>query len=257
MNRILISIIISVLAFSSPALAQSAQQSQGYENALKGYSYWKNNHPTQAIYWFQKALLFDPTNPEYLASLGAIHLDFKEYYQAIHWLKRTVELKPTDGKSWYNLGKAYLELGELEPAKFSFSQAVWYNPHDDLSKLALNWIRVSNLKRTQAVKEKSATPVMQLEPQTKNMFDASTLIPPVLSLALPGAGQIYSGIITEDQRLMNLLSGGLYLSLSGISYGFIFNSIQQGESLEQRWPWLALLGLLTIASPLQAYFLQE
>jgi tetratricopeptide (TPR) repeat protein len=75
----------------------------------------------QAISWFRRALISDPTNSATHAALGIALAKQKNYQDARTELERAVELDPKDQAAHYQLGLVYGRLGEKERSRAMFA----------------------------------------------------------------------------------------------------------------------------------------
>jgi len=81
----------------------------------------------------EKAVELDPTNPEYLTSLGMCYSissdDYEANYQAaIKAFKKAAELNPADPRNFYYVGIIYTTLGKKDVAIKAFKKALELDP---------------------------------------------------------------------------------------------------------------------------------
>jgi len=124
---------------------------------LRGATFEREKHYTQAEEQFQKVLASDPENASALNYLGYMLADQNtKLEEALGYVKRAVDLDPTNGAYLDSLGWAYFRLGKYELAEDSLlkaSQKINTDPtvHDHLGDLyqktgrlklaATNWER--------------------------------------------------------------------------------------------------------------------
>jgi tetratricopeptide (TPR) repeat protein len=124
---------------------------------LRGATFEREKHFSEAEEQFQKVLASDPANASALNYLGYMLADQNlKLEEALGYIKRAVELDPTNGAYLDSLGWAYFRLGKFELAEDSLlkaSQKINTDPtvHDHLGDLyqktgrlklaATNWER--------------------------------------------------------------------------------------------------------------------
>lgn len=140
---------------------------------LRGATFEREKHYTQAEEQFQKVLASDPENASALNYLGYMLADQNmKLEEALGYVKRAVDLDPTNGAYLDSLGWAYFRLGKYELAEDSLlkaSQKINTDPtvHDHLGDLyqktgrlklaATNWERaLTEWNRTLAADVDSA-----------------------------------------------------------------------------------------------------
>jgi len=75
----------------------------------------------QAIVWFRRALVSDPTNSATHSALGTTLAKIKDYQAARQELERAIELDPKDQTAHYQLGIVYARIGERERSRAMFA----------------------------------------------------------------------------------------------------------------------------------------
>ena len=124
---------------------------------LRGATFEREKHFTEAEEQFEKVLASDPSNASALNYLGYMLADQNlKLEEALGYIKRAVDLDPTNGAYLDSLGWAYFRLGKYELAEDSLlkaSQKINTDPtvHDHLGDLyqktgrlklaATNWER--------------------------------------------------------------------------------------------------------------------
>jgi len=140
---------------------------------LRGATFEREKHYSQAEEQFQKVLASDPGNASALNYLGYMLADQNlKLEEALGYIKRAVEMDPTNGAYLDSLGWAYFRLGKYEQAEDNLlkaSQKINTDPtvHDHLGDLyqktgrlklaATNWERaLTEWNRTLAADVDSA-----------------------------------------------------------------------------------------------------
>jgi tetratricopeptide (TPR) repeat protein len=99
----------------------------------EGIQFFQQKNFKQARDALEKAVELDPTNPEYLTSLGMCYSissdDYEANYQAaIKAFKKAAELNPTDPRNFYYVGIIYTTLGKKDVAIKAFKKALELDP---------------------------------------------------------------------------------------------------------------------------------
>jgi tetratricopeptide (TPR) repeat protein len=148
---------------------------------LRGATFEREKHYSEAEEQFQKVLVSDPENAATLNYLGYMLADQNlKLEEALGYIKRAVDLDPTNGAYLDSLGWAYFRLGKYELAEDNLlkaSQKINTDPtvHDHLGDLyqktgrlklaATNWERA--LTEWNRMISADVDPVDQARVQTK------------------------------------------------------------------------------------------
>ena len=108
----------------------------GFESAklyaTLAYAAWTQNHYTEAVDYYEKALDLDGTNTTALNGLGYILTDTgKDPIRGLRYCKKAVDLKPQNPAYLDSLGWAYYKNGELLEARTWLHRAAEAAPEEE------------------------------------------------------------------------------------------------------------------------------
>jgi tetratricopeptide (TPR) repeat protein len=143
--------------WTKPSSFRASRKTSGTSGFLRGATFEREKHYSEAEEQFQKVLASDPENAAALNYLGYMLADQNmKLEEALGYIKRAVDLDPTNGAYLDSLGWAYFRLGKYELAEDNLlkaSQKINTDPtvHDHLGDLyqktgrlklaATNWER--------------------------------------------------------------------------------------------------------------------
>jgi len=104
---------------SSPVMSD-AEQAEAFKN--KGNDAFKAGNYTQAIEFYTKAVVLQPTNSTYLSNRAAAYMSASRYSDALDDCKRAADLDPSNPKILLRLGRIYTSLGQPEEALATFNR---------------------------------------------------------------------------------------------------------------------------------------
>jgi len=90
--------------------------------------YKEEKNFSEAIEYYEKALLHEPENVLYTANLGDSYRLDGNYGKAEEWLKKAVAIDPKGMLSYFQLGILYHEQEKYDPAITAFRHALEINP---------------------------------------------------------------------------------------------------------------------------------
>ena len=76
----------------------------------------------------EKAILFDPANPNFYINLGFAYINSTEYEKAIEAYSRVIELNPDDAVFYNNLGVCYYKNYQFDLAIDNYNKAISLRP---------------------------------------------------------------------------------------------------------------------------------
>lgn len=97
-------------------------------HVARGFAYFEEGKPAEAVSCFEKALEADANRADALYGLGVAANHAQSYEEALKDLKRAVELKPDYAEAWYAMKTTYEALKQFESAVEALNKAVALNP---------------------------------------------------------------------------------------------------------------------------------
>lgn len=94
----------------------------------RGVEYLRDNDPTTAERYFEKALKLDPKNPVALRFLSAAVRTQNRLEAAVTLQRKLVDENPTDPTAWLALGKTYMSLNRWDEALIALERAALLQP---------------------------------------------------------------------------------------------------------------------------------
>tara|TARA_R110002073_G_scaffold118918_1_gene258397 strand:- start:255979 stop:257769 length:1791 start_codon:yes stop_codon:yes gene_type:complete len=120
---------ITQLVRKYPALGETNHVASGYFTQIK--------EQDRAIYYAQRALKADPTNPGYLVALGVLLVQINNHETAIGHLEQALKIDPKTPQAKGVLAVSYTQLGKVAKARAMFNQAIADSPDDHESAMNL------------------------------------------------------------------------------------------------------------------------
>lgn len=127
----------------------------------------KSGRFTEAVDFFEQALLEDPRNPDILYNLGMCFTDINQPSKAVKALEKSIEYDPTHANSYVALGYAHLNLQDIESAEKYLLQALSLDPDNSYALRNLGGLygKIGDLARSISYLEK-AYQMNPLDPKT-------------------------------------------------------------------------------------------
>ena len=102
----------------------SLSQSAPEINYRSGRESFKQNNYSSALDYFQKAIVSDPNNIDYLAELAITQYRLKNYDEAIKSYEKIISLNPDNISCYNRIGNIYWIKKDFERAEFYFKKAI-------------------------------------------------------------------------------------------------------------------------------------
>lgn len=233
---------------SLPVLANSIDADKIFSD---GYELLQNQKYDQAMLQFSKVLALDSNHKEALLNIGYIYLIKGQQIRAKEIFSQLVKVYPSFSQAWLNLGVIAAQEKKWKESKRYYKTALSFSPGHPTAIRALKEIDII-LKsfKQDAVSVNQDIFTLNIKPLLMPIAE-SPFTPITLSAVFPGSGQIFNGV-KSNGKMFDIIRGAIYASIAGLSMIQINNSVNSGEDISSRWYWMATLGLVTIAAPIDA-----
>lgn len=212
------------------------------------------NPQSEEMSVLKQKLQSTPDDPFLHYQLGRLYLQQNKPLEAQQTFSQAIRLKRDFAEAWAGFGASSALLGKPEMALKAYDRALQLQPENQSWKDEMTAIETRLNTITVPLPTPSASPAtITLTPAEKATFWESPLVPAGASLALPGAGQLYSGI-HKGGDWWDIARAVLYMGVAGLSYWQISESINRGDGRRDRLLWLGSLGVVMLVAPIDAYF---
>ena len=131
--RLLLITLVSFL-FSCATTQQEQVESKDAKTYTQlGIAHLQKGDFDKAIFYFNKAIELDPTNPMAHSNRGIAFCKMKQYDKAISDLDKALEIDIRDADAYNERGIAYFEKGQYDQAISDFNKAIEINPYHPLA----------------------------------------------------------------------------------------------------------------------------
>jgi len=145
-----ISTLIMLLVFCSAVFSEEEIPREGFSptelEALrqhnKGTESMLANKFKEAIFYFKKAIEFNPGFTEAFYNLGITYEKLGKYKDSIEVLKRVIQLKPDHANAHYAQGYAYYKLKKYNDAVAAFKQSIKIKPDNSFAHSTLGHVYI-------------------------------------------------------------------------------------------------------------------
>lgn len=217
---------------------------------------------------YQKAIAQDPNDPSLYCELGIAHLQSKQLEEAKTAFTQALRLKRDAPQAWKGFAVTHHQEQRFAMAVKAYEKVLELQPQNSdvqvYLKLAQEQQELPSDFMNTFTKPPVQNPVSREEPvatvsqkdfpvtSTTSPFQivlGSPLVPAGASLALPGAGQVYTGI-RKGGDWWDIGRGMLYMGLTALSYSMMMDATNKNEGFPVLWS--VLIGGLTIGAPIDA-----
>ena len=96
----------------------------------------------EAIFYFKKAIEFNPGFTEAYYNLGITYEKLGKYKDSIEALERVIQLEPDHANAYYALGYAYYQLKKYNDAVAAFKQSIKIKPDNAFAHSKLGHVYI-------------------------------------------------------------------------------------------------------------------
>lgn len=125
------------------ALSYHANNPEVYYQAA--LHYLKMGNLDLAVYYGEYATQLSPNMIDAFLLTGYIHLNREDYNSAIESFMNCLQIDQTNGITLYLLGLTYQYMGMNDEALYAFETSLYYNPDDEIARLALENYLIDDL----------------------------------------------------------------------------------------------------------------
>ena len=117
-----------------------------------GESLEKLENYQEAIQWYEKSTVIDPSYSEGWYGIAVCYLFLNLYNDALYYVNQAISKDEENPDFWFTLGNVHTHLGSQIDAIKAYSRTTELDPYDDEA-----WLNLAHLNFTQGETEKAIT----------------------------------------------------------------------------------------------------